>query len=186
MAGFKGHAPTRKSVTAGGEIAVSFDRDTFKDTAKKIRAQDRALWTEMRHEMKDVAEVVARRARSNASWSSRIPGTIRTSATLTGATVTAGGKNAPHAAPYEVGSKKAGAGEFRHPVPRGRSPLYRGRSYSGGRRTSTWVGSDGSEAVWVTQKTRPYLVPALMASVPEVEKELDRLVEKYARMCGFH
>ena len=48
------------------------------------------------------------------------------------------------------------------------------------------MDSSGKEAVWVTQKTRPYLVPALMTCLPQVEKELDRLVEKYARSCGFH
>ena len=186
MAGFTGHAPNKKTVKTGGDIQVTFDRQGFRETARQIRSQDRALWTQMRHEMKDVADVVARDARSRASWSTRIPGTIRTSATLTGATVTAGGKNAPHAAPYEVGSKRSGAGEFRHPVPRGRTPLYRGRAYKSGRRSSTWVDGNGNEAVWVNQKTRPYMVPALMANLSTVERGLDRLVEKYARQCGFH
>lgn len=90
---------------------------------------------ELRPAIKKAGDVVAAQAKSNASWSSRIPGAISVRASfgarVAGATVVVSAGAAPHARPYE-GS--GGGGTYRHPV------------YGG--------------PAWVTAPTRPFLMPA--------------------------
>ena len=90
---------------------------------------------ELRPALKDAGDIVARQARANASWSSRIPGAISVRASFgarsAGATVVVDSAAAPHARPYEGVD---GNSTFRHPV----------------------HGSDR----WVSQTVRPFLMPA--------------------------
>jgi hypothetical protein len=76
-------------------------------------------------------------ARSNASWSSRIPGamSLRTStkANSAGVFIRVDARKAPHARPYEGVTGRNDS--FRHPV-------------------------FGNREVWVAQRTRPFLFPA--------------------------
>lgn len=106
------------------------------------------LRQELRPRLKEAGEVIASEARSNASWSTRIPGAIRVQALfgrLTGGVVVKVDRNkAPHARALEGITARRGAlsrttgGTFRHPV-------------------------FGDRDVWVDQPTRPFLAPAVVA-----------------------
>lgn len=107
----------------------------------------------LRPKLLDAARVVVREAQSNASWSSRIPGAIKAGASVTssgGALVRVDRKAAPHARPYEgVG---LGTDMFRHPV-------------------------FGNRDVWVSQKTRPFLFPALQSKQDEARSKIAEAVK---------
>lgn len=104
------------------------------------------LQAQLRPKLLEAARLVQVQAQANASWSTRIPGAISASSSLTGnggAVVRVSAAKAPHARPYEGMDSRRGF--FRHPV------------YGTG--------------TWVEQKTRPFLVPAL-ESVGEQAKKL--------------
>lgn len=104
--------------------------------------------------LRAAGQIVATAAKGLASWSSRIPATITVQPGQNEVTVWAGGSSAPHAAPYEG---IAGNATFRHPA-------------------------YGNRNVWVTQETRPYLVPGLNNSsdqiVAEIGKALDHVIAR--------
>ena len=115
----------------------------FKANASEVRALGSRLrkskpevYKELRRAVLAEARIVAEDARGLASWSSKIPGSIKASAQgINTAVVRAGGKSAPDAAPFE----HAGAsGSFRHPV--------------FGRKDEPWV----------EQPAKPFLHPAAM------------------------
>jgi hypothetical protein len=105
-------------------------------------------------------------ARSRAgAWSRRIPSAI----TMRGFTdVTRGrvgvelraSKDVPHARPYEGISQQGSTSYFRHPV-------------------------FGHTDRWVSQKTRPYLWPAVSGRAPAMRAAMEQATEDAARECGF-
>jgi hypothetical protein len=105
---------------------------------------------ELRPRIRTISELVAAQARTNASWSTRIPGAISTrvsfGARTAGGAVVVNSAKAPHARPYEGLSARGGT--FRHPV----------------------HGSD----VWVSQATRPFL----FESIIQTEREAVALIEQ--------
>jgi len=107
---------------------------------------------ELRPRLKAAGGLVAAAARSNASWSSRIPGAIRVSTSFTsrtgGVSVRVDSQKAPHARAYEG---IAGNATFRHPV----------------------YGGD----TWVEQETRPFLAPAVNAKRAVVMAEIEAAVK---------
>lgn len=156
---------------AGGKhkqlAVVGILADGFTELAKALREIDKTVWRDLRRDLKTAAELVADDARSRAGYSSRIPGTIKTSVTLTGATIKAGGDDAPHAAVLEVGSQKAAHGWFRHPV-------------------FPSAGEDRSEWTWIDQPTRPFLFPAFEAHQAEVLELVGEAIDRAAHAAGFH
>lgn len=129
---------------------------------KKIGDSD--LSKELRAGLKKSGEIVARAARSNASWSTRIPGSIRVVVAQKGVAVRAGGPKAPHAITFEG---KNNGGDRRHPV--------------FARSTQT-----RSEWTWVTQQARPFLKPALSDNVARVVNEVADELEIAFTTNGFH
>ena len=75
---------------------------------RDLHRASRDEYGHFRKSYKAAAEIVAVEARARASFSTRIPRSIRTSGTMKGATVKAGGSRAPHGPIYEKGG--------RHPV----------------------------------------------------------------------
>lgn len=104
---------------------------------------------------------VLTRARSNASWSTRIPGATRIAVKFAGrepgVSIVTNAKRAPHARPYEG---ITGEATFRHPV-------------------------FGNREVWVTQRTRPFLAPAADTEGDAVEKDIADVVDTVVRFGGF-
>ena len=107
------------------------------------------------------AEVV-NLARSNASWSSRIPSATRLTVSFAtrswGVSMTTSKTRAPNARPLEMGSRGNRAVD-RHPV----------------------FGRD----VWVDQPTRPYFFPAVEALTPKMMRRIEAAIDAAIREAGF-
>lgn len=99
-------------------------------------------------------------AKALASWSQRIPGTIKVSGGVTGVKLKAGGDNAPHAKVYEVGSK-GNRGQVRHPI---WGEWYPNVKYG---------------------PTRPYMRPAILAHRATIERETMNVVNTVLRKAGY-
>jgi hypothetical protein len=110
----------------------------------RLRKTQPEVYREIRRAVLEEAKIIADDARRSASWSAKIPGSIKVSTTgINTAVVRAGGKNAPAGAPFEHAGK---SGTFRHPVPG----------------TNTWV----------TQEARPFLHPAALSRLPATVERL--------------
>lgn len=112
-------------------------------------------------EFKRAAGPVAQQARANASWSSRIPGAISvgvsSSRRFPGAQIKVSKDKAPHARLFEYPGR---GGSFRHPV-------------------------YGNREVWVEQRGRPFIRPAVREKGGEFVKAADRAVNSAAKAAGF-
>jgi len=126
-------------------VSLGIDAEGLRTLAKDLRTAKAAESRILRDALKAGAEIVAVDARSRASWSSRIPSTIKANGSTAGrAWVTAGGPGAPHATFWEA---TTGSGH-RHPV-------FGRRDRSGW----TWTDKPGP---------RPFMVPALQAKADQV------------------
>lgn len=132
--------------------------------AEQIAADMRALPKEARkvgrRKLREAASSIQAAAQSRASWSSRIPATVRITTSFRvgreGVAVHAGNASTPHARPYEGAG---GKGTFRHPV--------------------------HGTRVWVTQATRPYLLPSGRAATPQVTQNMIAGLSEAAAAIGF-
>lgn len=137
-------------------MADSFSRQLAR-ASKDLRAMSQEVRKELRPKIREAAEPIVSQARTNASWSSRIPRAIRLSSTRRGVDIRVNQAKAPHARPYEG---ITGTSKFRHPVM-------------------------GNRDRWVDQATRPFLEPAVAKHRGKVRAALIRLVEDAARRHGF-
>ncbi len=138
-------------------ILIAVRTEGLKQLAADLKVADRKAPGRLAKRLKEAGEVVAVDARQRASWSSRIPGTIRVTGGARSVSVFAGSDAAPHAAPYEG---PEGNASFRHPV-------------FGHRRNK-----------WVTQQTRPYLRTALDAQENKVAEIVGKVVDDIIRDAG--
>lgn len=132
---------------------------TMRDVVNDLRQIPAKVRQQMRPTLVKAAEPMLRDAKRNASWSSRIPGAIRLAVTKKGVTIVVSASKAPHARAYE-GISSDRTGNFRHPV-------------------------HGHEDRWVTQRQRPFLMPAVNAHKDDVEPAIRQMVQDVAREHGF-
>lgn len=136
--------------------------DPMVQIARDMRALPEETRKAVRPALRKAGEVVQRDAQGRASWSGRIPASIKVVTSFRqnreGVTVRAGGKNAPHARPYEGLSTRGGT--FRHPV----------------------YGNDW----WVAQASRPFLFPAAEANAAAVTAAMRGTLDEAARALGFN
>lgn len=118
------------------------------------RIGDTALKTEVRTGLRKAGNVVATAARANASWSKRIPKTVKVSVTRRGVSVHAGGDGAPHAVVFE------------------------GRVDGGNRRHPVFAQGDRSGWTWAEQQAKPFMRPALNDNVDRVAEVVADSLEK--------
>lgn len=141
------------TLTGGGGL----DTRDFSRFAKALRRQAPDMAVTLRKELRAAGEIVAADARARASFSSKIPASIKTRVSGATISIVAGSKKAADAAPYENEGKQ---GDFRHPL-------------------------FGNRAVWISQKAHPFLHPALEAGRPAVMdaalQALDRAVDQVTR-----
>jgi Bacteriophage HK97-gp10, putative tail-component len=120
------------------------------------------LKRELRPALKKAGQPVLAEMRSNASWSTRIPGATRISTSFGGArpgiTFVVSSKTAPGARPIE---HKGQQGNFRHPV-------------------------HGDRNVWVAQRARPFFYRAVTDRTEDVINSLGDTVVEIAARHGFH
>lgn len=135
----------------------------FSQLAKDLHRMGPALRRQLRAEFVRIGQPIVSDARSRAgAWSSRIPSAISSrgvSGDRVGVEVRVS-SSVPHARPYEGISQQGSTSYFRHPV-------------------------YGNREVWVSQKTRPYLWPAVRGRAPEAQQAAQAAVDKAARECGF-
>lgn len=135
--------------------------DPFTQIARDMRALPEETRKAVRPRLRKAGQIVQSRAQHNASWSSRIPATIKVVTSFRknreGVTVRAGSPSAPHARPFEGLSSRGDT--FRHPV----------------------YGNDW----WVAQPTRPFLFTAAEASQAEVTAEVRAALDDAAASLGF-
>jgi hypothetical protein len=149
------------------QSAPSFFIDTsqLKEFGKRLRATSPAVAKVLRLRLHEVGDVVAEAAREEASFSTRIPGSIKVrvsgfgvkivgNATATGA---APEGTAPDAAPLE---NKGQSGSFRHPV-------------------------FGDRENWVDQKAHPFLAPASERTKVQVEEMALSIIDDTLKSVGF-
>jgi len=129
--------------------------------AKDLDGIPKELRKAMRPALKAAAEPIVQDAKSRASWSTRIPRAIslsvRFSARNPGVSIRVRRGAAPHGRAYEG---ITGASDFVHPV----------------------FGHRDRE---VSQATRPYLEPAVLAGADEVVSAVAETVDRVAREQGF-
>ena len=127
------------------------DASSLRKLGAQLRRSRPEVYRQVRRAVLVQAKVIAEDAKQRASWSSRIPGTIRgtTAGPLT-AVVRAGGASAPHAGPIEHAGS---AGTFRHPVFADQSKTR-------------------DEWAWANQQARPFLHPAALDHLDETVRAL--------------
>lgn len=137
------------------------DVDPMAVIARDMRRLPEETRKAVRPKLRKGGQIVQRDAQSNASWSSRIPGTIKVVTSFRtnreGVMVRAGGPAAPHARPYEGLSARGNT--FRHPV--------HGRDW------------------WVAQATRPFLIVAAEAKAGEVTDLVRSALDDAGAGLGF-
>ncbi len=119
--------------------AIHIDVSDLKRLSVALKKAEPALQKQFLKDLSAAGQIVAARARANASFSSRIPRSIRVRRRGVSVSIEAGGTKAPDAAPFEHGGQ---SGTFRHPV----------------------FGQD----VWVNQQAHPFLHPAAEQSQGEI------------------
>lgn len=131
-----------------------------------LRGMGPKVTRNLNKEFKRAAEIVAAEARSNASWSSRIPRALKVRAARSrrfpGAEIYVSAAEAPHARSYELGSGRR-TDSFRHPV----------------------YKREGRPNVWVEQETRPFVRPAFKSKGFAFTHACNRSVNEAAREAGF-
>lgn len=143
-------------------MPAGMDFSQVTQLSRDLRKMPAATRRGLRREFERAGQGALSDARSRASWSRRIPAAISGKATATGDVVgyalRASAAQAPHARPYEG---IAGGGSFRHPV------------------------YGHSDRKWATQKTRPYLYPAVRGRAGAIAAAVALAAETAARECGF-
>lgn len=143
------------------------------DITEQIAADMRALPVEtrkaVRPALRAAGQQVAEAAKGNASWSSRIPGTIRVRTSFRfereGVEVIAGNASTPHARPFEDVRQR---GSFRHPV----------FADAANKTRRQWT--------WVSQTSRPFLFPAARATEAATTAAMRSVLDTAAVSIGFH
>ncbi len=138
-------------------MVARIDTSELKRFAVQLRKSAPELSKEFNAGLRAGGELVAQQAKSNASFSSRIPGSIKVRRAGVKVTVSAGGASAPEAAPLEHGGQP---GTFRHPV-------------------------FGNREVWVNQPARPFLMPAVEAEAENVAVLVLNACDGVFRQMGF-
>lgn len=130
--------------------------------AQRLARVPNELRKSMRPALRKAAQPIVAQAKANASWSTRIPGSIRLatsfSASNPGVIIRASARIAPHARPYEGASGRGQS--FRHPV-------------------------FGNREKWVSQPKRPFLFPAVRAGARGVAGEIEHAIDDTLRRAGF-
>jgi hypothetical protein len=139
---------------------MSIDRGQLQALIRDLGAIPPDLKRELRPGLRKAAQPALTRIRSNASWSSRIPGATKISTSFgntPGVTIRVDSKAAPGARPIEHGGEP---GKFRHP---------------------RW----GDREHWYDQPARPFFYRGVEATADQIRDAVGDLVDGVARRHGF-
>jgi hypothetical protein len=164
---------TRRGGSDDSSIRID-SRDLYAFSADLKAAGGAKLVTSFKRELKAVAEPVAARVRSQASWSKRIPGAVGVSTRFTKRTtavlVTVNRKKAPHARPLENDGK---AGFFTHPIPVKAAGTRRGRL------------RQAVKGNTVQQQARPFFAKAVKSQDHRIDAAVERVAKDFEKRAGF-
>ena len=136
----------------------------FSALAKDLHRMGPETRRKLGNEFLRIGQAALSDARSRAgAWSSQIPSAISGRATVTANRLgfeLRVSRRVPHARPYEGISQQGSTAYFRHPV-------------------------FGNTEVWRSQKTRPYLWPAVRGREADMRRSVGQAYEDAARECGF-
>jgi hypothetical protein len=139
---------------------MSIDRGQLQALIRDLGAIPPTVRKTMRPAINRAGRRVLSQMKTNAAWSTRIPGAI-SMRSATGGTVgvrfRVNADRAPHARPYE---NDGAPGTFRHPV-------------------------FGNREVWVAQAARPFFYRAVQDNADAVVEALGDAIEQAAREHGF-
>ena len=138
--------------------AITVDVSGFTKFNRALRTADKDMQKLLTKQIKSqVTGAVVPAARANASFSTKIPGTIKVSSTIKGVSVKAGGPKAPAAAAFEHGGQP---GVFRHPT-------------------------FGDREVWSNQTAHPFLTPAIKSNESALVDSVTKAFDAWAEEAGF-
>lgn len=148
-------------------------RDLYRLT-KDLQAVDRKLATEMKKQMRQVAEPIRRAVANEASWSRRIPGATKVSTRFTAKTqsvlITVNRRLAPHARPLENEGQE---GYFTHPIP------IRAAASRAGRFRQAVKGNT------VRQQARPFFAKAIKRQDHRIDAAIEQVAQDFEKKLGF-
>jgi len=134
-------------------VSVTEGTDHLRNLVRDLRKVPEALRKELRPVMRQAGQSVLQEATLRSGWSDRIPGALRLrvsfAARRPGVFISVAKGNAPHARPYEG---ILGQREFRHPT--------------------------FDDEPWISEHTRPFLVPALEANEGRAYSVIREAVDK--------
>jgi hypothetical protein len=139
-------------------VIITIDGSEIRAFADQLRDAPGELRPALRRETRSVAKDVEGDIKANASWSSRIPGAVRTTVGFgprsSGVMIRVDAGKAPHARPLEFGNKP---GFNRHPV----------FTYD----------------VWVDQPIRPFFFRAVTPAMPKLVAGVQGVIDDvFARL----
>jgi hypothetical protein len=156
-------APTSPGLLSGTGPALNSEQ--MAQLARDLHKMEAAGRRRLKAEFTRLGQPVLAAARRNASWSSRIPGALsvrgianQNSARI-GIELRVSVSKAPHARAFEGISQQGSDAYFRHPV----------------------YGHDR----WVSQKTRPYMVKAVVQHGDDARRAVLDAYESAAKDAGF-
>lgn len=137
------------------------DHTSIRLLAEQLGKVPVELRRELRPALRSAAESIVNDMRGRASYSSRIPGAIRTTVSFArrggGVTIRVDSNRAPHARVLERGNDGSRSDTFRHPV-------------------------FGDRDVWVSQPTRPFFFPAVSAGRDQLKKNISDAIRSSIRL----
>lgn len=146
-----------------GAPQVTMSTPSLRTLVGELGLMEPAMRSELRRGFRAAGAKALSRAKSNASWSSRIPAAITvrpmTGSRSAGVFLRVNADRAPHARAYEGISRSSGTRYFRHPV----------------------FGRDA----WVAESTRPFLTPAIDAARGDTQKAALDAIQAAARAGRF-
>lgn len=143
-------------------MAFAVDGDEFGQFARDLKRLDPEVAKQLTKALRAVVVTkIMPTAKSNASWSGRIPAAIKPSVTNKGMGLRVASSSAPHGRPFEgLQTGLRSNSSFRHPV-------------------------FGNRDVWVTQRTRPYLAPAFRSNQDAAVASAQEAIGEAAATVGF-
>jgi hypothetical protein len=138
---------------------LRLDAKALSDTARALRSGEPVLAREFTRALREAGNIVARLAKQKASFSSHIPGSIRTVVSSQRVAVRAGPVAFPHAGEAAALENRGVAGTVRHPV-------------------------YGHREVWAATRAHPFLTPAGEESLPAAEAEVVKAVDVFTALIG--
>ena len=172
----------RKARNATASASVYIDTRELKKLAADMLKVNKVARAEMLKSLKAAGEIVAADARTRASYSRRIPGSIKVRRRGVDVSITAGGEKAPNAAPIE----NKGKGFVRHPVFIPEEDMAQYQSGNANRPNKADHPTWGPDYPFTSKKSRPaFLVPAIESKAEEVVMAIEEAQRVALAACGF-